>query len=500
LLSNLIEGFIIATTFQGLFFIVIGAILGIIGGAMPGISSSGMVALTIPFTFGMDPIMSIILLTAIYSGASYGGSITATLLNTPGEPSAAVMTFDGYALTKKGLAGKALWAALISGTIGGLIGTIILICASIPLAREALSFGPPEYFALALFGLTVLAMLTEGSVVKGLIVCIFGLLIATIGLDPINGVQRMTFGFPILFEGIKFIPALIGLFAVSEAFDLMCDRKKNEKIANSGLWSTMLTRKELKGIMKYTLVGTAIGMFVGIKPGGGATIASIISYSVAKQISPNKANFGKGQLEGLACPEAADKATVGAALIPLLTLGLPASATTAVLIGAFTLHGIQPGPSLFTTHGDLVYGLFASLLLANIAIFLLGLIGIPIFTEISRVPKPVLGAVILVLTLLGSYASETNMMGVWVTLVFGIIGYVMKKYKFPVAPIVLGLVLGPLLERNLRQSLLLGDYTIFFTRSISLVILIISVIFVILPIYWHFRDKKKQKLQQNVNV
>ena len=495
MLANLLDGFSVIFSVEALLMIALGAFLGIVGGAVPGISSASSVALVLPFTFGMDPIVSIVMLAAVYSGATYGGSITATLLNTPGTPEAAVMTFDGYALTKQGKAGKALWAALIAGTIGGLLGTFLLIFASGPLAREALSFGPPEYFALALFGLTVLSLLIEGSIVKGVIACVFGLLIATIGIDPVTGVQRMTFGMPALFDGIKFIPALIGLFAVSEAFELLGNRSVPPKPAKTGIWSTRLTWSELKSLTKYILAGTGIGMFVGIKPGGGATIASIISYSVAKQMSPKREEFGKGRLEGLAAPEAADKATVGAALIPMLTLGLPASATSAVLIGAFTLHGIQPGPNLFSEHSELVYGLFASLIVANIAVFLLGMFGIPLFTRISAVRKSTLGVSILMLTLFGAYAYESSMTDVWVAVIFGIIGYIMKRSHFPTAPLVLGLVLAPLLETSFRQSMLLsrGSFAIFIERPISLTLLILSFISLVLSIYWSWRTMKKQK-------
>jgi putative tricarboxylic transport membrane protein len=493
MLSQLMEGFSTVFTVHALLVITLGALIGIIGGAMPGMSSASAVALALPFTFAMDTTLSIILLAAIYSGSTYGGSITATLLNTPGTPESAVMTFDGYALTKQGKAGKALWAALIAGTIGGLLGTFLLIWASVPLAKEALNFGPPEYFALAFFGLTVLALLIDGSIVKGLICCTFGLLIATVGFDPITGLQRMTFGLPALFDGFQFIPVLIGLFAISEAFELLSRNDLPLKLEKSGLWSTRLSWKELKGLLKYIFVGTGIGVFIGIKPGGGATIASIISYSVAKQMSPNRERFGTGQLEGLAAPEAADKATVGAALIPMLTLGLPASATSAVLIGAFTLHGIQPGPSLFTTHSDLVYGLFASLILANVAVFLLGMIGIPLFVRLSTIPKSILGAAILMLTLFGSYAYESSLNDVWVAMIFGMIGYAMKKYKFPTAPLVLGLVLAPLLESNFRKSLILskGDFTIFFDRGISLVLIIISLLSLVISIYWSYRQSRK---------
>lgn len=491
----LIEGFQSLFNIYTLSIILLGSFLGILGGAMPGISSASAVGLALPVTFTMEPLAGIVFLTSIYSGATYGGSITATLLNVPGTPEAAVMTFDGYSLTKKGKAPQALWAALISGTVGGLIGTFVLILAATPLAKQALNFGPPEYFSLAIFGLTVLSLLIDGSIIKGLITCVAGLLISTIGMDPITGVQRITFGLPSLFDGIQFIPVLLGIFAISEAFYLINENNKPKVFQKTRLMDGMLTFKELKGLVKYILVGTGIGIFVGIKPGGGATIASIMSYSVAKQISPNRNNFGKGQLEGLACPEAADKATVGAALIPMLTLGLPASATSAILLGAFTLQGLQPGPNLFADNSPLVYGIFASLILANIAVFVLGMIGIPFFTKISTIPKPLLGIGILLLTIFGAYSYRSSMVDVWVAFIFGIIGFLMKQFNYPTAPLILGLVLAPLLETNLRQSLILsnGSYAIFFERTISLVLLIVSAIFFVLSIYLTYLTKKSKK-------
>lgn len=499
MLADLTEGFFTVLAFVPLLTIFAGSLLGVIGGATPGISSAASVALALPFTYGMDPTLAIILLVAIYSGATYGGSITATLLNTPGTPEAAIMTFDGYSMTRKGQAGKALWAALISGTIGGLLGAVILVVASVPLAEEALRFGPPEYAALAILGLTALSMLTEGSVLKASISALIGVMVAFIGLDPIIGTPRLTFGFPVLLDGIPLIASLIGLFAVSEALVLLTSRETIQQATSPSFWSNMLTWAELKRQFKFMLLGTGLGIFIGVKPGGGSTIASIISYSVAKQVSSQRENFGKGQMEGLSTPEAADKATVGAALIPTLTLGLPASASTAVLIGALTLQGIQPGPNLFAEQGPLVYAVFASLFVANLAVFLIGLVGVQLITKVTTVSRPALGIIVLALTLVGSFASETTMKGMWIAFLFGLIGYMMKLYGFPVGPIILSLVLTPILEINVRRSLILsnGELSIFVERPITLVLLILSVIVFILPIYFSIRSRRRGPQQES---
>lgn len=495
MLSELAGGFLTAIGWQALILVVAGALWGIVGGALPGISTSAAVALALPLTFGMDPALALIFLGAAYTGGAYGGSITATLLNTPGTPEAAIMTFDGYAMTKNGEAGKALWAAVISGLIGGLLGTFILIVASEPLARQALRFGPPEYTSLAILGLAALAMLTGASVLKSTIAVILGIMIALIGLDPIDGVPRVTFDTFILMDGVPLIAALIGLFAVSEAFDLISRRDSTvEDSPDAGsFWSNRLTWAEFRRQSKFSLLGTGIGTFIGALPGGGATIASIIAYTTGKQVSSKGDNFGKGQMEGLSTPEAADKASVGGALIPTLTLGLPGSATTAVLIGALTLNNLQPGPNLFSEQADLVYALFASLILANIAVFFIGIGGLQFVIRVTTMSKPVLGIIILMLTMLGSYASETNIYGMWYALAFGAIGYVMKKYDFPTAPLILCLILTPLLEVNLRRSLLLsrGDYSIFVDRPIALVIIIASVLFALVPIYLNILKRRQ---------
>lgn len=488
MLENLSHGFALIANWQIFAIIVIGVAVGIAGGAMPGMSAASTVALLVPFTFTMSPIASLILLTAIYSGATYGGSITAIGINAPGTPEAAVMAMDGYALTKQGMPGKGLGISVLSATIAGMVSTVLLIVISLPLASIALSFGPPEYFALAFFGLSIISSLAKGGILKGFISAFFGLLVAVIGLDPIVGSLRFTFGSISLINGIPFIPALIGLFAVSEAFVLIRDGADKAPEASKISASTPTT-KEFLEMLPFIGVGIIIGLLVGIMPGAGATVASIIAYGVAKKMSRHPERLGHGALEGIATPEAADKASMSGALVPLLTLGIPGSSTTAVLIGAFMIQGIAPGPLLFKEHPDIVYSLFASLFLANLVLLVMGYFGIPLFTRLVRIPKNVMAVAILAITTLGSYADGGNMTSVWIVLLFGIIGYIMKSYSIPPAPAVLAMVLGPMVEVNFRQSMILSDsnLSIFMTRPVALILIIVGILSFVWPIVQDLR-------------
>lgn len=452
---------------QYLWIIIAGSAIGIAAGATPGMSSAGAIALLIPFTFTMDAIGSLALLASVYTGAQYGGSISATLLNTPGAPESAVITFDGYPLAQKGKAGKALTALIFAGLVGGLVGTIVLVTAVVPLAKEALRFGPAELFALAVFGMTVVGGLVQGGILRGLAAGALGLLLTTVGQDPVSGASRFTLGSANLLGGIPFIPALIGLFALSEVFTLISKRNQTIELRNVTTkheWPQ--NSRELWMWLRFMLVGAGVGLFVAVHPGGGATIASLIAYSVARHLSANPQLFGKGAIEGIITPEAADKATVGAAMIPLLGLGIPGSASSAVLMGAFTLHGIEPGPMIFRNHVDIVWALFAALFVANIAVFALGFVGVPLFARVTLIPRKYLIASIVALCFVGAYANGTNMISVWTALGFGILGFALKRADVSLAPIVLGLVLGPLLETNLRQSMIIsGGNWLFLVQS-----------------------------------
>ncbi len=471
MIENLTHGFLLVAQWQNALAIVGGAIVGYFVGALPGLSAGMGIALLLPFTFFFPPLTSLVLLTSLYSAAEYGGSITAVLINVPGEGGAVPTCFDGYPLTQKGQPGKALGVSIVASCYAGIVSTLGLILVSIPLAQIALKFGPPEYFALGVFGLTTVAGLAGKSWVKGFVSVLFGLLITTIGVDAVSGNSRYIF-FKGLYEGIPLIPVMVGLFAVSEV--LMTTEELAEKSLVIQRFSGSLpTLREYLGTHMAMLRGTLIGFIIGIVPGAGKAVASFIAYNEEKRASRHPELFGTGLLEGVASPEAANNAVVGGALVPLLSLGIPGSAAAAVLIGAFTIQGLQPGPLLFVKEPGLVYGLFASLLIGNCVMLAMGLLGTKLWAKVLDVPKNVLTPMVLAVTLFAAYAESNNVYTVWLALTFGVLGYAMRKCDFPVAPIVLAIVLGNMIEISFRRSLILSDgsVSIFFTRPIALGIL-----------------------------
>ncbi len=481
LLGNLGTAFVALLDWQTILAMAVGVVLGILGGAMPGISPSTAVALLVPFSYNLDPRLALILLVAIYQAANYGGAITAVLINTPGTPSTAATCFDGYPLTQQGKAGKALGIALLTSCIGGVFAAIVLILFCVPLARVALKFSPAAYFGVAIFGLSTVASLGGGNVIKAVIAVLIGLLLETVGLDPISGVYRFTFGSDLLYDGFTLIPALMGLFAVSTVFEQFetwtgSDRKM-EKID-----SKLPSLEELWKLKRVVLQSSVIGTIIGIFPGAGGTIASFISYDVAKRTSKEPEKFGKGSLEGLAAPETADSASVGGALVPLLALGIPGSATDAVLIGAFMLHDLVPGPLLFKDHPAIVYGIFASLLVANVLVFLIGLYGNRAFIKMVCVSDKVLFPLILVVALIGTYSVSSSLFDVGSCIGFGILGWILKRYGYPAAPVVLGIVLGKLIEYNFRRGVIMGGYTVFFTDTLAFVVLLFAMLSLFYPL------------------
>ncbi|MBN6205489.1 tripartite tricarboxylate transporter permease [Ralstonia pickettii] len=469
-----------------------GIFLGISIGALPGLTSTMGVALVLPITFGMGQVTGLLLLIGVYFGSVYGGSITAILLNTPGTPASAATAMDGYALAQKGYARKALTTSTISSATGGVISIVILILVAPQLASFALKFSAPEHFALAFFGVSIISSLAAKSLTKGLITGLLGLVIASIGMDPMGGFPRFTFGVAELTSGINFIPVMIGLFAASEAFTSMEDLFSKRKIQIT-VEKVKLKWVEFKSIIFTIFYSGGLGSFIGMIPGAGADIAAFVGYNEARRFSKNKDEFGKGALQGISAPEAAGNAVTGGAMIPLLTLGIPGDAVTAVLLGALMVQGIQPGPMLFESNGPLVYTLFFGMLIANIFILIVGLAGVKIFTKILLIPKSILTPLILILSVIGSYALGNNYFDVIVMLVAGIIGYFMKKYGFPVSPLILGLILGPMMESNLRRSLVMsqGDISILFTRPIACVLIILGIITLVSPIIKGIIDNRK---------
>lgn len=494
MIENLLLGVAHAFTWQALLFLLVGVTWGIIGGAIPGITASIATALLLPFTWSMDPGVALMMLAGVYVEAEYGGSIPAILIGAPGTSASAAAVMDGYALNKQGHTGKALGISLITGTIGGLFSVVVLILIAVPLASVALAFGPPEYFALSLFALTVVASLVAKNLVKGLISALFGLFLAVIGMDHFTAEPRYTGGYSDLISGLELIPVLIGLFAVSELFQM-----GKSAISKSNTYQNVSTKfpswKELKESFKATAIGSVIGTFFGVMPGVGGSVGSWVAYNEAKRWSKNKELFGKGSIEGIAAPESANNAVTGGALVPLLALGIPGSNTTAVMLGALTVHGVVAGPLMFEQNPEIPYGLFIGMFIAQLFMLVVGYFVIKPAIRISNVSTPVLLAVIFPLVFVGSYSLNNSIFDVIVVLVFGVIGYIMNRYDFSPPAAVLGLVLGGYIELNLRRGLAIssGDFMIFFERPISLLLLILAVLSLAAPF---IQDRLMSKMEK----
>ncbi|MBM3627067.1 MAG: hypothetical protein FJX21_04540 [Alphaproteobacteria bacterium] len=452
-----------------------GVVWGIFGGALPGISPSIAMALLLPFTYGMEPVVAIVLLASVYVGAEYGGSIPAILIRTPGTNSAAATTLDGYELARQGRAGEALGISLMSGLVGGLFGLAVLVLATEPLASVALAFTPPAYFGLGILGLSVIASLSGGSLLRGVIGACLGLMVATIGTDPVSGVPRFTFGSPDLLGGIRPILVMVGLFAVAEmleqillpGWDKASARDTRLKLPDRATW---------KRLWRPQAIGCAIGTFEGVTPGAGGTVAAFMAYNESRRWSKHPEEYGKGSVEGVAAPECANNVVTATALVPLLSLGIPGSNSAAILLGGFLVHGLVPGPMLFQKAPDVVAGLYAGLFAANILMVLIGLVILtPCIWLVNR-PKPWLIAFILALVCSGVFAIEQSVFDVGLVLGFGVVGYAMRRLGVPVLPVVLGVVLGFMVESNYRRSLVLsgGDHSIFLEDPVSLGLLALA--------------------------
>ena len=468
--ANMASGWIVLAAFAGVLW-------GIFGGALPGISPSIAMALLLPLTIGMDPTTALVLLASVYVGAEYGGSIPAILIRTPGTNSAAATVIDGFAMAQQGRAGEALGISLMSGLWGGLFGLAVLVLATESLAKIALAFTPAAYFSLGILGLSVIASLSGGSLLKGLIAALLGLMIAFIGSDPVSGVPRFTFGSPDLLGGVKPILIMVGLFAVTEMLVQIAEPPwakavKSEAKLKLPNWAMS------KRLVKPQAIGAVIGTVEGVTPGAGGTIAAFMSYSEAKRWSSRPEEFGHGSPEGIAAPECANNVVTSTALVPLLSLGIPGSNSAAILLGGFLIHGLQPGPMLFVKAPEVVYGLYGGLFIANIAMLLIGLVILaPCIWLVNR-PKPYLIAFILALVMSGVYAIHQSVFEIMLVLGVGVVGYFMRLVKLPVLPLVLGLVLGYLVESNYRRSLVIssGDPMIFLTDKVSLLLLVLAVL------------------------
>lgn len=484
--QHLIAGFGIATTVDNLFYCLLGAVVGTLVGVLPGLGPIAGIALLIPATFGLNPTSAIIMLAGIYYGAMYGGSTTSILLNVPGETASVITCIDGYQMAQKGRAGPALAICAIGSFIAGTIGIFGLVFLAPPLAEAALTFGPPEYFSLMVFGFIVLSNVTGTSLVKALMMAVVGLIIGTIGIDPVTGDARFAFDSPALLGGIEFVAVAIGLFGIGE---VLANVEKPAEILDAKVLVPRLrelypTLQDLKRSLGAILRGTGIGFGVGLVPGPAPVIATYAAYMTEKKISKHPEEFGKGAIEGVAGPESANNSACQSAFIPLFVLGIPFAPPTAILLGALLIHGVNPGPLMISQHPDLFWGVIASMYIGNFVLLLLNLPFVPLFANILRIPKKVLLPLVILFCIIGMYTVNNSIFDIWMMLLFGGLGFLMRKWAYEGAPLLLALVLGPKMEVAFRQSLMIshGDFGIFIQRPISMIFLLGILVFLSFPI------------------
>lgn len=480
LLENLAAGLALVANWESFFALAGGLCIGVFAGAIPGLSATMAVALTLPFTFSLSPITGILLLLGVYKGGIFGGSIPAILIKTPGTPASSATVLDGHPMVEKGQAGKALGMALWSSCTADLVSNLALIMFAGWLAAFALKFGPPEFFTLILFSLTIIAGVSGESLLKGIASAILGLLLATVGLDLVYGTNRFNFNDPNLMGGLNFIAVLIGLFAIPELLAMVWDPEDHVG-KRQELGREWVTFAEYKRCFKSIIRGSVIGVFLGSIPGIGAAPSAFLSYSEARRNSPNKANFGKGEIEGVAASEAGNNGVAGATLIPLLALGVPGDVITAVIIGAFMIHNLQPGPMMFVMNADIIYGLFMGLIISSVLLFFVGSAAIRAFRFVVDIPRTILFPLIMVLCVYGVYAVNNNVFDIGVMFAMGVLGYAMCRVDVPAAPFLIAFILGPLLEDNFRQSMLMsgGSPEILFRGGITWVFWVLTVIAVV---------------------
>ena len=490
---SLMHGFAIFFTPYNLWMAVVGCFFGTLVGILPGLGPAATIALLVPFTFGMNATAAMIMITCLYYGSKFGGSTTSILINIPGENASVVTTFDGYQMALQGRAGAALGISAIGSFVGGILGTFGLIFVAVPLADFSLGFGPAEYFILIVMGMLTIVFLGGKSITKSLMSGVIGIALGVVGTDVVQGAPRFVYNIPELMDGIDFIVVVMGVFGIGEVLVSAEEFMKMDsiKVPFSKLWPTM---KDLADSRWPMVRGTIIGFVIGALPGAGATIASFLSYGIEKSASKDPDRFGKGAIEGVAGPETANNAACSGAMAPLLALGIPASGATAVMLGALMLYGLKPGPMLFTTSPDFVWALIASMFVGNAILLIMNLPMVPLFALSLRIPYSILYPIIIVICMIGVYSLNGRMFDVWMMLGFGIAGYFMKKYDISGAPLVIGLVLGPILEQSLYRALSLahGDMTIFVRRPVSATLLGIAVV---MSIFVSFKSIKKVRSQ-----
>ncbi len=490
--QNLLMGFSIAATPMNLLMAFIGSMLGTLIGVLPGIGPAAGAAMLIPLTFHMDPTGAIIMLTSLFYGTQYGGTITSVLLNVPGEASSVVTCLDGYQMARQGRAGVALSIAAIGSFIGGTFATICLVFAAGPLSRWALEFGPVEFFTLLLLGMSLLMGLAGKSVIKALMMGVFGLALSMVGTDPTKGVPRFVFGQMELLDGIGFIPIIMGLFGFAELIENA--EKPLAQTVLAKMSSLIPTRQDIRDSAGAIVRGSIIGTALGLVPGITNSASSFLAYIAERKVSKHPERFGTGMIQGVAGPETANNAHANGALIPLFTLGIPASPSIAVIMGAFLMHGLIPGPFLFKEHPDLAWGVIASFYIGNIILLILNLPLVGMWVKILKVPYGILCAVIMGFLILGSYSVSNSAFDILVMAVFGVIGYILRKLDFPLAPVVLTVILGPMMERSLMQSLEIsqGSFRVFLKSPLAVVFLVLAMLVLLLPSLKLFRRGKER--------
>jgi putative tricarboxylic transport membrane protein len=489
---GILQGLIDA--FQPVTFLMmlIGTAGGIIIGAIPGMSGSMGVILLLPLVYQLDRVPAMVVLAAMFCGSMYGGSISAILLKTPGTPSASATVLDGYPMGQNGQAGKALFTAVFASAVGGLLSGICLLFIAPQLAKVALNFQAPEFFALSVFGLTLMASASGKSMVKGLISGFMGLFLSTVGVDIISGSLRFTFGFVKLMAGFNILPVLIGVFALAQVFVDLSNKAPQVKQDASRLGSMLPSREEFRRMLLPIVTGSVIGIAIGIIPGSGGAISCFLAYEVARRMSKRRGLFGTGIVEGIAAPEASNNGTTGGALIPLLTLGIPGDTVTAVMLGAFMLIGIKPGPQLFVENGQAVNTFFMAFIIMQFLMLFFGIVGTRFWPKLLEVPRYVMMPLVMIFCFLGAYTLSNNLGDAFIALAFGVVGFFMQKFGYPGAPMILGIILGPMAEQNLNRALLIShnNWKVFFSRPISCAFIIITFLFIAWSVYSSARKAK----------
>lgn len=481
--EGMLQGFQVAFSLEGIMFIFIGVLLGTVIGMLPGLGPITAIGVMIPISYGMDPSIALVMMAGVYYGAVFGGSTSSILLNAPGIAGTVATSFDGYPMAQQGKAGKALAIAAISSFVGGTVGVVFLMAFAPLLAKVAIVFGPAEYFILMLLALTAITSLSDGSMVKALVSGVLGFMVATVGMDGQTGTARFTFGNINLLNGIEFLVIALGLFALAEVWFLIINRQNKAFGVDDNIGSLKLTRQDFKEMRGPMSRQSVLGFLLGVLPGAGATIASFIGYTTEKKVAKKPEEFGKGSVAGLTGPETANNAATSGAFVPLLSLGIPGSGTTAVLLGALLVMGVNPGPLLIQDQPTIFWGVIASMYIGNIFLLILNLPLIPYIAKILKIPRPMLISLVIVFCLIGIYSLSFNTFDLYLLLIFGVIGYFMKVLNFPAAPFILAFILGGMMEQSLRKAMTIsnGSLSIFITKPLTLSLVIITLLVLIIP-------------------